>query len=229
MKKPLIKVEVVSDVVCPWCYIGKRRLEKAVEQLKDQYDFNISYSPFELNPSMPKTGANQKEYLASKFGSSQKFDQITAHVTRTAAGEGLKFDFLKQEVSPNTLDAHRIIRLAKAEGKQEAVKEAFMKAYFEDGIDLSKNENLTDVAEKAGLEKEKVKKLLESSEGVAEVKDLEQLNIMRGVSGVPFYIINDKYGFSGAQPSEVFVNAFKEIAQQSLVQGESCDVETGEC
>ena len=138
MNKPQIKIEVVSDVVCPWCYIGKRRLEKALEQLKDQFEFDVEYSPFELNPDMPVEGRNQKEYLTQKFGSESKYKQIIGHVTKVAAEEGLNFDFTNQNVSPNTRNAHRIIWFAKAKGKQLEMKEALMKAYFEQGIDLSK-------------------------------------------------------------------------------------------
>jgi Predicted dithiol-disulfide isomerase involved in polyketide biosynthesis len=113
MSKPKIKIEVVSDVVCPWCYIGKRRLEKAMDQLKDQMDFDVEFLPFELNPDMPKEGKDQKDYLVKKFGSEEKYQQITNHVVNVASQEGLKFDFQKQHVSPNTRDAHRIMRLQK--------------------------------------------------------------------------------------------------------------------
>ncbi|MEY4929902.1 MAG: hypothetical protein RI909_626, partial [Bacteroidota bacterium] len=129
--KPVIKVDIVSDVVCPWCFIGKRRIEKAMNILQDEFDFEVSYLPFELNPQTPQEGFNQKEYLAQKFGSEEKYHQITNHVTQVAAQEGLQFDFEKQRISPNTKDAHRVIWFAKKEGKQLAVKEAFMKAYFE--------------------------------------------------------------------------------------------------
>ena len=229
MKKPVINIEVVSDVVCPWCYIGKRRMEKAVNQLKDQFDFTITYSPFELNPNIPEEGLDQKAYLSKKFGSDERYQQITQNVTRTAAQEGLHFDFSKQNVSPNTREAHRIIWLAKQEGVQLAAKEAFMKAYFEGGVDLSKKENLIAVAESVGLDAKKVKSLLDSDEGTSEVTLSESVNSQRGISGVPFYIINNKYGFSGAQPTDVFVNALKEIGSMDSASGEVCDVEKQEC
>ena len=128
-----------------------------------------------------------------------------------AADEGLAFDFSKQHVSPNTRDAHRIIWLAKKENKQTEAKEAFMKAYFEDGVDLSKTENLLNVATQVGLDRAKVEKVLHSEEGLAEVITAEKLSVQRGVSGVPFYIIDGKYGISGAQSSDTFIQAFKEI------------------
>jgi predicted DsbA family dithiol-disulfide isomerase len=229
MPKPKIKIDVVSDVVCPWCYIGKRRLEKAIDQLSDDYEFEVEYLPFELNPDAAKEGVNQKEYLTKKFGGEARYHQITNHVTATAAEEGLRFDFAKQLVSPNTHDAHRIIFLAKAEGKQKEVKEAFMKAYFEQGIDLSKKENLIAVAASTGLDDKKVQSWLESDEGLAEVELAQQMNYQRGISGVPFYIINNKYGVSGAQPTDAVVKMLTQVGEEVTMQGEACDVDAKEC
>jgi len=229
LNKPKIRIDVVSDVVCPWCYIGKRRLEKALDQLSGQYEFEVEYQPFELNPDMPKEGVNQREYLSKKFGGDARYDQITSHTTQTAATEGLKFDFSKQLVSPNTRDAHRIIFLSKEEGKQAETNEAFMKAYFEEGVDLSKIENLVAVAVKAGLPEEKVKGWLASDLGLAEVELSEQVNHQRGISGVPFFIINNKYGVSGAQTSEAFIEMLTQVGKESTSQGESCDVDAKNC
>lgn len=229
MTKPKIKIEIVSDVVCPWCYIGKRRLEKAIDAVKDKYEIELEYHPFELNPQMPVEGVDQKTYLSNKFGGDERYVQLTSHVTKVAADEGLKFDFSKQHVSPNTRDAHRIIQLAKKEGVQPAVKEAFMKAYFEDGVDLSKKENLIAIAAHAGLAKEKTEKLLATDEGLAEVAYAEQQLQQLGISGVPFYIINNKYGVSGAQPSAAFIQAFEEIGSPSDMSGKACDVEAKNC
>ncbi len=225
----IIKIDVVSDVVCPWCYIGKRRLEKAMGQLKDRYDFEVAYHPFELNPDMPKAGLNQKEYLTTKFGTEEKYLQIVNHVTSVAAGEGLKFDFGKQETSPNTMDAHRLIAYAKREGKQQAMKEALMSAYFEKGVNLTRTKNLVAAAVQLGMDAEAVESFLKSDELTAEVKMEEQLNSQRGISGVPFYIINNKYGVSGAQPPEVFVKAFAEIGQEFSPSGDACKVDTEAC
>ena len=229
MTKPTITVDVVSDVVCPWCYIGKRRLEKAIDTLKDKYTFEIAYHPFELNPDTPADGYNQKEYLSKKFGGDDRFKQLTNHVTSIASEEGLQFDFNKQHVMPNTRDAHRIIQFAKEEGNQPAVKEALMKAYFEDGIDLSKKENLVAIAVQAGSEKEKIEKLLSGNEGRLEVELAEKELQKLGVTGVPFYIINNKYGVSGAQPSTSFIQAFEDIGSKIEMTGEACDTEAKNC
>lgn len=230
MSKPKIKIDIASDVVCPWCYIGKRRIEKAMTELSDQFEFEVSYLPFELNPQTPKEGFNQKEYLTKKFGSEEKYNQITSHVASVAAEEGLKFDFSKQTVSPNTRDAHRILLFAKQEGKQLAAKEAFMKAYFEAGVDLTKKENLLAISEQVGLNPQRIAALLDSDEGLAEVIMSEQANHQRGISGVPYYIINNQYGISGAQSSEVFVQALTQIGKQSVTtEGEACDVDGSDC
>ena len=187
-------------------------LEKAIEQLAGQVDVELEFHPFELNPDMPKEGKDQKEHLTNKFGGADRYNQITSNVTKVAAEEGLKFNFDKQEVSPNTRDAHRIIRYAKSEDKQAATKEAFLKAYFEEGIDLSKKENLLKIATKAGLDSMKVSSLLDSDEGLVEVELEEGMNAQRGISGVPYFIINNKYGVSGAQPTDVFKQALLDIA-----------------
>jgi predicted DsbA family dithiol-disulfide isomerase len=213
MSKIKIRIDVVSDVVCPWCYIGKRRLEKALSQLPANYEIDLNFLPFELNPDTPKTGVDHKQYLADKFGSSERYHQLTDHVTSVAAAEGLKFDYAKQSVMPNTLDSHRLIQYAKRSGKQADIKEALMKAYFTDGVDLSKKENLVAIAQKNGID---AQSFLNSDEGVSEVKQMEQANHQRGISGVPFYIINNKYGVSGAQPSDTFVEILNEVANEKV-------------
>jgi predicted DsbA family dithiol-disulfide isomerase len=229
MTKPKIKVDVVSDVVCPWCYIGKRRLEKAMDALQDKYDFEITYHPFELNPGMPLEGVNQKEYLSAKFGGAEQYEKITNRTVNVAAEEGLRFDFSRQKISPNTRDAHRIIQYAQREGKQPEVKEAFMKAYFEDGVDLSKKENLVDVAVRIGLSKEKLENILSGDEGLVEVAHAENELQKLGITGVPFYIINNQYGVSGAQPAAAFIQMFEDVAVKSEYNGEACNIEDQNC
>jgi predicted DsbA family dithiol-disulfide isomerase len=215
MTKPTIKVDVISDVVCPWCYIGKRRLEKALNKLDSEYTFEVTYHPFELNPSIPESGINQKQYLSQKFGGEERYEKITAHVTQVAAEEGITFNFHKQAVSPNTRSAHRIIQLAKHVNLQTEVKEAFMKAYFTDGVDLSKNENLITCATQAGMESNIVEQLLASDMGVAEVIQAEKEIQQLGITGVPFYIINNKYGLSGAQPPDAFIEVIQKAALEN--------------
>jgi len=227
--KQQIEIEVVSDIVCPWCYIGKRRLEKALDQLKDQYDVKLNFSPFELNPDMPVEGTNQKEYLLSKFGSEQRYQQLIGTVTNVAKEEGLAFDYDLQTISPNTREVHRILWFAGQEGIQPAIEEAFMKAYFEDGIDLSRKENRILVGIEAGLDRNKLVSFINSDKGMLEVVAAENINKQRGISGVPFYIINNTHGVSGAQSSETFLKILIEIGQESSFNGETCDTENKDC
>lgn len=216
MSKPKVKIDIVSDVVCPWCYIGKIRLEKAIHKLAGQVEVELEFHPFELNPHQPQQGTNQREYLSEKFGGEDRYHQITSHTTKVAADEGLEFNFDKQKISPNTRNAHRIIQFAKTERKQAQVNEGLMKAYFTDGIDLSQKENLIAVATNAGLNKEKVTAMLNSDEGLMAIEVEEQLHAQRGIRSVPFFIVNNKYGLSGAQPTEVFEKVILDVAREPV-------------
>jgi predicted DsbA family dithiol-disulfide isomerase len=230
MNKPTIKIGVVSDVVCPWCYIGKRRLEKAMHKLSDRFNFEVEYFPFELNPQMPASGLDQKTYLSNKFGGEERYQQITAQTTSVAAQEGLTFNFAIQKISPNTRNAHRLIQLGREHNKQLGLVESLFNAYFTEGIDLSKNENLVNIAVQNGLNKEEVELFLKSDTGTTEIEMTEHQLQQSGITGVPFYIINNTYGISGAQSSESFLKAFEEITSSpDVAEGESCDVEKENC
>ena len=167
MEKTLIRIAFISDVVCPGCYIGKRRLEKAISLTSDQFEFEREYLPFELNPHMSEEGADYREYFIKKFGSEEKFHQVTDHTKKVAAREGIEFNLDMQHKYPNTRNAHRIILLAREEDKQDDVLEAFYRAYFTEGLDLTKKENLIRIAVDAGLNGDKVDLLLQSNTGKA--------------------------------------------------------------
>lgn len=218
MSKPQIKIGVISDVVCPWCYIGKRRLEKALDLTRDRYDFDVEYFPFELNPSVPPEGFDQKQYLSEKFGGEAQYERITAHVTHIAKTEGLDFHFERQTIVPNTRNAHRLIWFAKTKGKHHDVVEALFHAYFTDGTNLSQRENLIRIAEKAGLDISEAESFLAGSEGNVEIEATETEIHRMGISGVPFYIINNTYGLSGAQPPETFTRVFDEVNAATINQ-----------
>lgn len=222
--KPIIQIDVVSDVVCPWCYIGKRRLEKAMQQLSDRFTFEVSYQPFELNPSIPHTGVDQRTYLVEKFGGDERYETITSHTTGVASEEELAFNFEKQRRMPNTRKAHAIIMASRSSGKQTAATEAFFKAYFTDGIDLSNDDNLVSVAVQAGLEATEVRTWISDPSLTSTVASTEARMQELGISGVPFYIINNKYGVSGAQPSGKFVSVFEDIGVE-MDAGQSCDID----
>jgi predicted DsbA family dithiol-disulfide isomerase len=228
-KKPTLKISVISDVVCPWCYIGKRRLETAINKLSDKYSFEVEYFPFELNPQMPVTGLNQKEYLTKKFGGEARYHQLTGHVTNVATQEGIAFNYEMQTISPNTRKAHRLIQLAKEDGKHLQLVEALFKAYFSDGVNLSQDENLISIAEANGMNREKVEGFLKSNIGEAEVELTERQWQNAGVTGVPFYVIDNKYGISGAQSPEAFIEAFTEVGEKKVSSGEACDIDGANC
>jgi predicted DsbA family dithiol-disulfide isomerase len=216
--KHSIKIDIVSDVVCPWCYVGKRRLEKAMEALRHQYDFKINYHPFELHPELSPGGQNQKEYLVKKFGGESRYHQLTNNVARIAQVEGLQFDFERQNVMPNTRKAHIIISGAKEFGNQAQVVEAFFNSYFNRGVDLSKDENLITVGMSAGLERILIEKWLADDSRISDIERSEKELTKLGVHAVPFFIINDRYTLSGAQPTEAFINVLEEIAGKSDVE-----------
>lgn len=226
--KPVIKIDVVSDVVCPWCYIGKRRLEKAMAAASDKFSFEVAYHPFELNPGTPQSGVNQREHLAEKFGGEERYESLTGHTSSVAAQEGLEMNFQKQAILPNTRKAHALIFAAQSEGKQLPVTEALFKAYFTDGIDLSKDENLLNVATKAGLDTAVAETAISSTalfDSIA-VQEREMQNL--GIQGVPFYIFNSEYGVSGAQAPETFLKVFDELKKATPQDGEACDID-GHC
>ena len=224
--KQTIKIDIISDVVCPWCYIGKRRLDKAIATLSHQYDFKIFYRPFELHPGLPASGQNQKEYLAKKFGSESRYRQLTGNVARTADVEGLYFDFEKQNVMPNTRKAHVIIAGAAEVGKQAVTSESFFDSYFSRGVDLSQEENLITVGIGAGLERKQIERWLADESMFRDIEQYEKQLSSLGIHSVPFFILNDKYALSGAQPTETFISVLQEVGSKSAVESaQSCSAD----
>jgi|SRR6185437_783618 len=227
MEKNKIKVTVVADVVCPWCYMGEARLKNAIEEVKDKYDVEIDLMPFELNPDTPDKGENHKEYLAKKFGSSSRVDAAHAQMTQLGKEEGIEYNFDKVGVTSNTFKAHRLIWLAKQYGVQEQVANDLYKSYFTDGKDVNDIEILKSVAITNGIPKEKIETFFAGDEGAAEVRQMEEEAHLAGITGVPAFIINNKYLVSGAQPAEVFKEVFEKVAPSALVEikanGNVCD------
>jgi predicted DsbA family dithiol-disulfide isomerase len=224
--KPQIRIDIVSDVVCPWCYIGKRRLEKAIAELSAKYEFVLEYHPFELNPDAPLSGIDQKEYLSKKFGGQERLDEMISHVKSLAAKEGLEFNLDKQGIAPHTRKAHSLIMLAKIEGKQTEVVEALFKAYFTDGVDLSQDKNLVEIVIQAGLSPKKVDTVLHDAQTQLQVTLSEKEVSKLGIKAVPFYIINERYGVSGAQSTEAFIKAFEEIEKEKVkIEGEPLEID----
>ena len=203
-----LAVDVISDVICPWCYIGKKRLERAIAAFEGQ-QVRVRWLPYQLNPTMPKEGISRKEYRIRKFGSWERSLELDAKVIAVGETEGIHFAFDRIERTPNTVDAHRLIWLADQQGCQNAVVEALFVAYFTEGRDITDRQTLIDVVAEAGLERQLADAMLNSNEGMDAIKEAEELSRRHQVSGVPFFIINDKITLSGAQQPEVFLDAFR--------------------
>ncbi|MDI9874479.1 MULTISPECIES: DsbA family oxidoreductase [Bacteroidota] len=230
-EKSKIRIDVVSDVACPWCYIGKRRIEQAIENTQISDNVQIIYHPFQLDPSIPNEGVDFNTYAENRFGDGylQKFTQVE----NAGKSVGLDFEFEALPKAINTFHLHRFLTIAAMEGKQAELKELFLKAYFIDRVDLSKKEELIKILGQIGWSEDKTLALFNSDEATDSVKEEMHYFRQHGVGGVPFYIFNKKYALSGAQPSDVFEQVFQQIMQEEgiTVQAESnsCDIETGEC
>lgn len=205
-----LAVDVISDVICSWCYIGKRRLEKAIAALDDQHDVQVRWHPFQLNPSMPKEGISRKEYRTRKFGSWERSTELDANVFAVGEAEGIHFAFDKMERTPNTVNAHRLIWLAAEHGCQDAVVEALFRAYFSEGRDIGSQRTLIELASKSGLDRQAMETMLNSDVGMDAIAMGQELSQQHNVTSVPFFIVNNAITLSGAQASETFVDAFKE-------------------
>ncbi|RMT37752.1 2-hydroxychromene-2-carboxylate isomerase protein [Pseudomonas syringae pv. spinaceae] len=210
-----LKIDFISDVSCPWCVIGLRALDQALEALGDEVQAQIHFQPFELNPNMPAEGQDIKEHIAEKYGSTP--EQIEAiHETIRERGAELGFTFGKGERRIyNTFDAHRLLHWAEQEGKQPALKQALFVAYFSELKDPSSHQTLADVAQKVGLDRLRAQAILDSDEFASQVREAEQLWTSRGITSVPTMVFNDQYAVSGGQPVEVFVSAIRQMLSES--------------
>lgn len=213
MTDQALTIDIYSDVVCPWCYIGKRRLERALEQLNGSLEARVTWRPFQLNPTMPKDGMDRTSYLEAKFGSLDSFRQLEEHVLAAGASEQIAFVFEKIARTPNTFLAHRLIWLAEREGCQDAVVTSLFRGYFEEGADIGAIATLIRLAGRAGLSQDIVERVLQNEEGTAEVKAEEAAGHKLGIRGVPYFLVNGTYPISGAQPVESFVSALKRVAE----------------
>jgi predicted DsbA family dithiol-disulfide isomerase len=201
-----LTVDVLSDVICPWCYIGKRRLEKATAAF--DRPVKVRWLPFQLNPRMPKEGISRREYRTKKFGSWEHSQELDARVVAVGQVEGIAFVFDRIERTPNTLNTHRLIGLADQEGVQDAVVEALFRAYFTDGRDIGNRDVLLDVAAEAGLNRHQAEAVLDSADGMEAIREADALARRLRVDGVPFFLVDGTLTLSGAQQPEAFLAAF---------------------
>lgn len=209
----MIKLDIFSDPVCPWCYLGKANLERALEA-RPEHAFEVEWHPFQLNPDMPAEGVVKRDYLMQRFGSEAKLAQIHQQFRDTAAKAGVAMDPDTPQRIPNTLNAHRMIHWAGLEGRQAAMVSALMRAYWVEGRDIGDLGVLADIGAEAGMDRGVVVRLLASDADLDLIKGREAHARQRGVNAVPTFLIANQYVLSGAQPPELWGQVIDELASQ---------------
>ena len=216
----MVSLDIISDPICPWCYIGKANLDAAIKETGAN-PFDMNWRIFQLNPDMPPGGVNRREYLEHKFGGKERAAEIYGRIRDAAANSGLDVDFSKIERTPNTMDAHRLIRWSKTTGMQNALTHQLFVRYFEQGQDISDHDVLLDAAESVGMERAVVKSLLESDADREMLQEEESTAREIGVSGVPCFIVGGKYVVQGAQPPETWVKIIRELMEAAAANAEA--------
>lgn len=210
--KPVV-LDVVSDVVCPWCYIGKKRIEDALALVPD-VPVQLNWRPFFLNPWVPREGITRDEYLTAKFGSVEAYKNIAGRVGDAARAEGLEYNSQLVKRQPNTIDCHRLIHWAEAIGKAPQMKQRLMELYFRDGGDLTDPEVLVQAARDVGLDGDDVRKRLATDEDVERISNWANEAAQKGISGVPTFVFAQKYAVSGAQDAENLARAIRQVSAE---------------
>ena len=209
----MVKLDIISDAICPWCYIGKTNLDRALEQIPD-HPFTIEWHPFQLNPTMPAQGMGRREYLEGKFGGKTGAVQAYAPVVEAAEAAGLKIDFEGMQRTPNTIDAHRIIHWAGIEGRQSFIVQRLFEAYFRDARDIGDHEVLADIADGCEMDATVIAKLLESDADIETMQKRDAHSREMGISSVPTFIVANQHAVPGAQPTEMWIKVMGEIMEQ---------------
>lgn len=208
----MAKIDIISDPICPWCYIGKTRLDRALE-LNPTHNFIIEWHPFQLNPTMPKDGMDRREYLEAKFGGQKGAIEVYSNIDKTATETGLSLNFGGIKRTPNTIDAHRLIHWAGIEGRQNSIIDRLFKAYFQEGRDISEHSVLTRIASAAGMDQDVVRSLLKSDADKEDIKARDTDARKRGIQGVPAFVVANEYVIQGAQTIDIWDNIIKEIQE----------------
>lgn len=229
MDQKKITVDIVSDVACPWCYVGKKRFEAALEKWEGT-PIEVTWHPYQLDPTLPKEGIGRDDYLTNKFGSIESTRQMTDRLVTIGRDVGIDFNFGEKWMAFNTLHLHQLLHVAGQEGFKAELKERFLKAYFVDLTPLNDSAVLYDILSDFGWDSTKVDAIIRD-ESIASLVRAEIAHYQQmGVSGVPFFVINNQYGISGAQSTETFLEALNQVdAMPSIEEGESCDPEGGCC
>ncbi len=208
-----IKLDIMSDPICPWCYIGKAHLDRALQD-HPNHPFAIEWHPFQLNPEMPCEGMDRRAYLEGKFGGKEGAVKAYAPVVEHAEKAGLKINFEAMQRTPNTLDAHRLIHWAGIEGRQTAAVSALFKAYFVDARDIGDAEVLADIADSIEMDAAVVTRLLKSDVDAQDIRDRDAHSRKMGVNSVPTFIIANAHAVPGAQPPELWAQVIADLTKQ---------------
>jgi predicted DsbA family dithiol-disulfide isomerase len=209
-----VKLDIMSDPICPWCYIGKAHLDRALAA-HPNHPFQIEWHPFQLNPDMPAEGMGRRAYLEGKFGGKEGAVRAYAPVVESAEKAGLNINFEGMQRTPNTLNAHRLIHWAGIEGRQTAAVSALFKAYFVDTRDIGDTEVLTDIADSIELDASVVARLLSTEEDAQDIRDRDAHSRQMGINSVPTFIIGSRHAVPGAQPPELWAQVIADIAKSS--------------
>ena len=210
----MIRLDIFSDPVCPWCYVGKANLDKALAAHPD-HPFQIQWHPFQLNPDMPPEGVAKRDYLESKFGGAARVDAMHERLREVGRGAGVDLDPDTPKRMPNTLDAHRLIHWAGIEGVQTPVVTALMRAYWVEGRDIGDRETLADIAGENGMDRDATLRLLHSDADADDILARDEDARRKGVTAVPTFLIAQQYVVSGAQPPETWEKVIAELAGQA--------------
>lgn len=218
----MVKLDILSDPICPWCLIGKAQLERALDARPD-HPFVIEWHPFQLNPDMPPEGADRRTYLEDKFGGKERAVQIYGRIADHAQSAGIEINFEGIKRTPNTLDAHRLIHWAGIEGVQDRVVSALMQGYFQEGRDIGDRDTLADIADSAGLDAAVIRKLLDSPSDTDDIRARDTAAHEMGVNSVPTFIVAGKHAVPGAQSTEVWLRVIDEILSQDAADTDNAD------
>jgi predicted DsbA family dithiol-disulfide isomerase len=203
------RLDIISDAICPWCYIGKRQVERALPSLAEQgLNFSVHWHPFQLNPDMPEAGVDRREYRLQKFGSEERIAEMDKRIVEAAAAVGLDFHPELMRRTPNTVAAHRVIWLAERQGRQDAVAERLFRGYFCEGADIGEADTLATLAAEAGMTRDAVFDFLAGDEGKREVLSEDAMARNSGLNGVPSFVMRGHLLFSGAVPADAMAEAF---------------------
>ena len=209
-----IKLDIMSDPICPWCFIGKAHLDKALSA-HPNHPFSIEWHPFQLNPDMPANGMGRREYLEGKFGGKEAAVRAYAPVVESAKTAGIAIDFEGMKRTPNTINAHRLIHWAGIEGRQTAAVSALFKAYFTDARDIGDADVLIYIAKSVEMDANVVKRLLDSDEDLKLIQDRDKHSRKMGINSVPTFIIANQHAVLGAQPPELWAQVIADLAAQA--------------